>query len=196
MNKNYSDILEDYIKNFELKNNIKLKKPKQKGTSAKSKSKYANPIQKIEISVDNLSTRIREYKNEMSLLNFNDFKDFNPKKKSDFIVESSPIIEEEVKAETVDDPYVKSLVRFQELNRQFSGSNGLKPCDMKYLLQKPLTREQIFQHDKDLLNKINLEKTKPENSECIENFLKECLRITEQVPILKKPSTQTDLLKL
>lgn len=167
--KSSSEILEEYIKNFELKHKLKIKKSKKSELKAiKYEPLNSNPISKIEKVVDTLSTRIKEYKEEMCLLNIKNAKVNLELKKSQTNIE-----------EDLYDPYEKSLEKLQELNKKLFPNGNLISA-----IEAP----------KELIVK-DIQKPKLETSECVENFIKECMKITDEIPFLKKP-TETDLFKI
>lgn len=172
-----SDKLEEYIKNFELKNKLKIKKPKNqskpKNSTIKQQQNQPDPTYKIEKLIDHLSHKVKNYKNEISLVNLSDFKPMS-KYGSEISIVSSELSKSTYSSSSNkinecldDDPYLKSLTKFQELNRQLMIDRA-KPND-----------------NWDLnISKIGL-KNEQESRNNVEKFIQECMKLTNEIPFLK-----------
>ncbi|RMZ96137.1 hypothetical protein BpHYR1_044196 [Brachionus plicatilis] len=177
--KHASDKLEEYIKNFELKNKLKIKKSKSRSKSKNSISKQtqiqADPTYKIEKLIDNLSQRVKDYKDEMSLVNLENFTPI-AKYGSEVSIGSSELSSltkstysssNRINQCTDDDPYLKSLTKFQELNKK--------------LMMDRTKSSDILNSNESKIGYTN----EQESKQGIEKFIQDCMKVTHEIPFLK-----------
>ncbi|CAF1036674.1 unnamed protein product [Brachionus calyciflorus] len=176
--KHASEVLEDYIKNFELKHKvIKVNKKTKKSKNLKLNDQASqDPIIKIEKVIDNLTSKVKDYKNDINFVNLN--KNESSTKMVKYASELSIGSEMSNISKSSqfsnsdcinDDPCLKSLAKLQELNMKLGMDSN----------QKSFLNEATTQ---------SIE-TNNFNSYCdkssIENFIQECMKITNEIPFLK-----------
>ena len=171
-----SEILEEYIKNFEIKHNLKIKKPKSKTRTKIESNINTDPTFKIEKVIDNLSSKVKSYKNEINLGNlyinepikkYASDLSIGGSETSNFSKSSSSTKSECYQNE---DPLLKSLAKFQELSKKLEVDNNKNPTFYDHIVTNGVA--------------IGTNQN-PSYVENIESFIQDCMKITNELPLLK-----------